>query len=190
VTDLSAEVIRSQLGLVLHPTCGYVAETYRSTERIAPGGLPKPFAEGRPLGSALTFLVAPDAPVRLHRIRNDQLYHFQLGDPLEVLLLHQDGSHGEEVVGPNLAAGQVLHLTIHGGTFHTARLAVGGAWFLGCRRAPNGLGSSRPTWSWARSTCWLPASRRRPTGCGASSLSLRVRRIDLTASAANVSAPT
>ena len=131
MTDPSAEEIRSQLGLVLHPTCGYVAETYRSTERIAAGGLPKPFAEGRPLGSALTFLVAPDAPVRLHRIRNDQLYHFQLGDPLEVLLLHEDGSHGEVVVGPNLAAGQVLHLTIRGGTFHTARLAVGGAWFLG-----------------------------------------------------------
>jgi len=30
--------------------------------------------------------------VRLHRIRNDQLYHYYLGDPLEVLLLREDGT--------------------------------------------------------------------------------------------------
>ena len=131
MTDLSAEDIKGRLGLVRHPTCGYVAETYRSEERIAPGGLPGPFAEGRPLGSALVFLVDHDAPVLLHRIRNDQLYQYQLGDPLEVLLLLGDGRHREVVVGAHLGAGQVLQLVIPGGTFHTARLADGGSWFLG-----------------------------------------------------------
>lgn len=131
MSNQPVEQIKSRLGLVRHPTCGYVVETYRSRDRIAPGGLPEPFAEGRPLGSALAFLVAPDAPVRLHRIRNDQLYYYQLGDPLDVLLLHPDGSYDEVVVGPDLADGQVLHLTIPGGTFHTARLAAGGSWFLG-----------------------------------------------------------
>lgn len=131
MTATTAEELRHRLGLVAHPTCGYVVETYRVTERIAPGGLAAPFESGRPIGTALTFLVAPEAPVRLHRIRNDQLYSFQLGDPLEVLLLHPDGGHGEVVVGVDLAAGQVLHLVIPGGTFHTARLAPGGAWFLG-----------------------------------------------------------
>ena len=48
------------------------------------------FADGRVLGSALYFLVTPHAPVRLHRIRNDQLYHYYLGDPIEVFLLHGD----------------------------------------------------------------------------------------------------
>jgi len=128
---LDAEDVQRRLGLVPHPTCGFVAETYRSPERIAPGGLDAPFADGRPVGSALSFMVTDERPVRLHRIRNDQLYHYQLGDPIEVLMLFADGSHGEQIVGGDLVAGQALHLFLPGGTFHTARLAAGGRWFLG-----------------------------------------------------------
>jgi predicted cupin superfamily sugar epimerase len=105
--------------------------TYVSPDRIAPGGLRAPFDGGRPAGSALQFMVTPEAPVHLHRIANDQLYLFQLGDPLDVLLLRPDGSHDRVVVGPDLAAGHVLVLPLPGGTFHTARLVEGGAWFLG-----------------------------------------------------------
>jgi predicted cupin superfamily sugar epimerase len=78
-----------------------------------------------------TFLVTPDRPVRLHRIRNDQLYHRHLGDALEVLALYADGSHGLHHVGPDVAAGEQLQLFLPGGTFHTARLRTGGSWFLG-----------------------------------------------------------
>src|SRR5262249_27219980 len=69
---------------------GFVRITYLSPQSIAAGGLPPPFSDRRPMGSALYFMVTPTAPVRLHRIRNDQLYHYYLGDPLEVLLLHSD----------------------------------------------------------------------------------------------------
>jgi predicted cupin superfamily sugar epimerase len=93
--------------------------------------LPAPFADGRPMGSALYFLVTPGAPVRLHRIRNDQLYHYYLGDSLEVLLLSEDGTSARAVVGPNLAAGEQVQLLIPGNTFHTARLKGQGRWFLG-----------------------------------------------------------
>lgn len=127
----SADEIREQLRLEPHPTCGFVRITYVSGDVVAPGGLPAPFEQGRPAGSALLFEVTPDAPVHLHCIRNDQLYHRYLGDPLEVLLLRPDGSHAVEVLGPDLAAGQQLQLLIPGSTFHTARLVAGGEWFLG-----------------------------------------------------------
>jgi uncharacterized protein len=131
-SELTADDVRALLGLVPHPTCGFVAETYRSDQRIAPGGLPAPFDGGRPVGSALYFLVTPDAPVRPHRIRNDQLYHYYLGDPLEVLLLRPDGSTDLQIVGPAIADGQCVQLLIPGDTFHTARLGSGaGGWFLG-----------------------------------------------------------
>jgi predicted cupin superfamily sugar epimerase len=129
--DLTAAEVQAALHLEPHPTCGFVAETYRSADRIGPGGLPAPFADGRPLGSALFFLVTPDAPVHPHRIRNDQLYHHYLGDPLEVLLLFSDGSHAVEVLGADIRAGQRVQLIVPGGTFHTARLAAGGRWHLG-----------------------------------------------------------
>jgi hypothetical protein len=68
---VTAEEIRSLLKLEPNATCGFVRETYKSDLKIAPGGLPAPFADGRPLGSALYFMVTPAAPVKLHRIKND-----------------------------------------------------------------------------------------------------------------------
>jgi predicted cupin superfamily sugar epimerase len=129
--DLTAEEIIQLLDLQPNATCGFVRVTFLSKEAIAPGGLPAPFAKGRPLGSALYFLVTPEAPVRLHRIRNDQLYHYYLGDPLEVFLLHGDGSSERVIVGPDIRAGQRVQLLIPGNTFHTARLIGERRWFLG-----------------------------------------------------------
>ena len=76
------------------------------------------------------FLVTPTAPVRLHRIRNDQLYHYYLGDPLELFLLHDDGTPERVVIGPDLRGGDHVQWRIPGNTFHTARL-IRGRWFLG-----------------------------------------------------------
>jgi len=129
--DLTAEEIRALLKLKPHSTCGFVRVTFVSETRIAPGGLPPPFAEGRPTGSALCFMVTPDAPVRLHRIRSDQLYHYYLGDPIEVLMLHADGTTEHVVVGPDLRGGQFVQLVIPGNTFHTARVVGQRRWFLG-----------------------------------------------------------
>jgi predicted cupin superfamily sugar epimerase len=129
--DLTADELRSLLKLEPHATCGFVRVTFISEHRVAAGGLPPPFAEGRPAGSALYFLVTPGAPVRLHRISNDQLYHYYLGDPLEVLMLHVDGTTGRVVVGPDLRGGQRVQLLIPGSTFHTARVIGRRRWFLG-----------------------------------------------------------
>ena len=120
--DLTADEIRRLLKLEPNATCGYVRETYLSKLSIAPGGLPAPFADGRPLGSALYFMMSPAAPVKLHRIKNHQLYHHYLGDPIEVLMLHDDGTHTLAVVGSDLRAGQRVQLFIPGNTFHTARI--------------------------------------------------------------------
>src|SRR5213083_327666 len=130
--DLTAEEVRQLLKLEPHATCGFVRVTFISKRRIAQGGLPPPFIDGRPAGSALYFMVTPDAPVRLHRIRNDQLYHRYLGDPIEVLMLHENGTTERVIVGPDLRAGQRVQLLIPGNTFHTARLiGEGKGWFLG-----------------------------------------------------------
>jgi predicted cupin superfamily sugar epimerase len=129
--DLTADEICQLLDLEPNATCGSVRVTFKSQLSIAPGGLPAPFADGRPLGSALYFLVTPSAPVRLHRIRNDQLYHYYLGDPLELFLLHADGKSERVIVGPDLRGGQRVQLLIPGNTFHTARVIGQERWFLG-----------------------------------------------------------
>jgi hypothetical protein len=128
---VTADEIRTLLKLEPNATCGFVRETYKSDLKIAPGGLPAPFADGRPLGSALYFMVTPEAPVKLHRIKNDQLYHYYLGDPIEVLLMRENGVSELVVVGPNLIGGHLVQLFIPGNTFHTARVTGKHRWFLG-----------------------------------------------------------
>ena len=120
--DLSADRVRELLKLEANQTCGFVRVSYVSEQKLS--------AE-RPVGSALYFMVTQEAPVRLHRIRNDQLYHYYRGDPLEVLLLKLDGTAEKVIVGPDLAAGQHVQFFIPGGTFHTARVIGRRQWFLG-----------------------------------------------------------
>lgn len=128
---LTANEIRDLLKLEPNAICGFVRVTFESNQILAEGVLPEPFTTKRPLGSAIYFLVTPIAPVRLHRIRNDQLYHYYLGDPLEVFLLHGDGTHERVVVGPDIRNGERVQLMIPGNTFHTARLIGNRHWFLG-----------------------------------------------------------
>jgi uncharacterized protein len=129
--DITPDEIRRLLDLEPNATCGFVRVTFLSKLSIAAGRLAVPFGDSRPLGSALYFMVTPGAPVRLHRIRNDQLYHYYLGDPLEVFLLHSDGTTDRIIVGPDMRSGQHVQLLIPGDTFHTARLVERGRWFLG-----------------------------------------------------------
>ena len=89
--QLTAKRIIELLGLKPHPTCGFVAETYRAQERVPDEALPTAYAGNRPFASVLYFMVTADAQIRLHRIRSDQMYHHYMGEPLEVLLLSRTG---------------------------------------------------------------------------------------------------
>src|ERR671921_482392 len=81
-----AEEVKALLGLEPHPTCGFVAETYRSPLKIPSEALPEAYEGDRPYGSALYFLVSPEAQIVMHRIRSDQLYHHYMGDAVEELV--------------------------------------------------------------------------------------------------------
>jgi predicted cupin superfamily sugar epimerase len=118
---VTADEIKALLKLEPNQTCGFVRETYKSDLNIAPGGLPAPFENGRPLGSALYFMVTPDAHVVLHRIRCDQMYHHYRGDPIDVLLLYPDGTGEVRTLGAPIAPGAGPQLFIPGNTFHMSR---------------------------------------------------------------------
>ena len=55
---LTANEVKATLGLEPHPTCGFVAETYRSPLKIPAAALPEAYDDGgdRPYGSALYYL--------------------------------------------------------------------------------------------------------------------------------------
>ncbi|GAA3825688.1 cupin domain-containing protein [Streptomyces phyllanthi] len=95
--------------------------------------------DGRPEGSAIVALLtsAPGDHSALHRLPSDEVWHFYLGDPLELLLLAPDGSSRTAVLGPDVLGGQWVQYTVPAGTWMGARVVAGGAWALfGCTMAP------------------------------------------------------
>ena len=126
---VSAAQIIELLGLK-PATCGFMAETYRSRLEIPATALPPPYGGDRALGNVFYFLVTADAPVRLHRIRSDQMYHHYLGSALEVTLHYADGHSETRMVGPDLAGGMRPQLFIPGGTFHQARVPASAEYAL------------------------------------------------------------
>ena len=120
INDMTFEDGRRILDLSPNATCGYVRVTLVSKRKIAPGGMQAPFADGRPAGSALYFMLTPAEPVKLYRIRERSalsLHHYYLGDPIEVLVMLEDGSTEFHLVGPDLRKGHQVQLYIPGGTF-------------------------------------------------------------------------
>ncbi|WP_246076288.1 cupin domain-containing protein [Amycolatopsis cihanbeyliensis] len=96
-------------------------------------------ATGRPTGSAIMALFAAEDELfsAMHRLPLDEVWHFYLGDSLELLLLHPDGSAGVEVLGRDVLAGQRVQLTVPAGTWMGAQVAPGGRWSLcGTTMAP------------------------------------------------------
>jgi uncharacterized protein len=127
--NLAPAQIVELLGLKPHPTCGFTRESYLSELQIPAAALPPEYQGSRRLGGVLYFLITPEAPVRLHRIRSDQMYHHYLGYPLDVLLLYPDGTSELKVIGADLAGGMRPQLLIPGGTFHAGRVR-GNGWAL------------------------------------------------------------
>jgi predicted cupin superfamily sugar epimerase len=119
--EQTREEIMAALKLAPHHTCGFVAETFRAGHRVPRDALPEGFSGDRPLGSALYFMVTPDAHVVLHRIRCDQMYHHYRGDPIDVLLLYPDGTGEVRTLGAPIAPGAGPQLFIPGNTFHMSR---------------------------------------------------------------------
>ncbi|KUO08867.1 cupin domain-containing protein [Streptomyces sp. DSM 15324] len=91
--------------------------------------------DGRPAGSAIVVLLAAGDFSALHRLPTDEVWHYYLGDPLELLLLAPDGSSRTAVLGPDMRGGQHLQLTVPARTWMGGRTT--GAWtFFGCTMAP------------------------------------------------------
>lgn len=93
--------------------------------------------DGRPEGTAIVVLLTSADHSALHRLPTDEVWHFYLGDPLELLLLAPDGSSRTAVLGPDVLSGQQPQLTVPARTWMGGRVAAGGAWtFFGCTMAP------------------------------------------------------
>lgn len=120
---MTVEEIISLHHLQPHPKeGGFFAETYRSAATLnVPAG-------SRNLATAIFYLLTPEAFSEMHRLPGDEIFHFYLGDPVEMLEVHPDGS--SEVIVLGSASGMKLQHVVPGGVWQGSRLKRGGAFAL------------------------------------------------------------
>jgi predicted cupin superfamily sugar epimerase len=125
----NAEEIIKLLQLQPHPKeGGYFRETYRSADSFT--DLPSRYRGKRSASTAIYYLLTPESFSAMHRLASDEVFHFYLGSPVEMLNLFPDG-HGTVVsLGSDLTAGQSPQIMVPAGVWQGSRLASGGQFAL------------------------------------------------------------
>lgn len=110
---------------------GYFCQTYVSSGTV---NLPR---GTRAQGTAIYYLLEAGAFSEMHVLDSDEIFHFYIGDPVEMLQLHPDGSSAVFTLGPELAAGQHVQLVVPAGVWQGTRLIGSGKLaLLGCTVTP------------------------------------------------------
>ena len=129
---MTGDEIKRLLRLAPHPVeGGFFRRTYTS-----PGSVELPRGV-RAQGSAIFYLLEAGSFSEMHRLASDEIFHFYLGDPVEMLQLHPDGSSAVLILGPDLMAGQHVQVVVPAGVWQGTRLIGDGqVALLGCTVTP------------------------------------------------------
>ncbi|WP_020667031.1 cupin domain-containing protein [Amycolatopsis nigrescens] len=116
-----AAAIIAKLGLAPLPVeGGLFVQTWRSDDGAAPAGT----------ATCAALTGEPDSFAAMHRLPVDEIWHFYLGDPIDLLLLHPGGTHSTPRLGSDILGGQHVQLVIPAGHWMGAALAPGGRFGL------------------------------------------------------------
>jgi hypothetical protein len=128
VPTAAAQEIIDRLGLTPHPEeGGYFRETYRAAETVPASALDASYGGARAHSTAIYYLLTPDTYSAMHRVRSDEVYHFYLGDPIEMLQLVPGGGGRTVLIGPDVLAGMQPQLVVPRGVWQGSRLVPGGS---------------------------------------------------------------
>ena len=135
---ITAEWIINHFGMKPLPEeGGYYVETYRAKEKLAAEHLPTRYTGPRHFSTAILYLLTPDTYSRLHKVKSDEIFHFYLGDPVQMIQLFPNGKSNIIETGTDIARGQHPQVVVPRGTWQGARLKANGKFaLLGCTVAP------------------------------------------------------
>lgn len=128
---ITAEDLIRILQLKRHPLeGGYYRETYRS-ECLLPGKGNHEGSHGKfSLGTAIYYLLTPESFSEMHRLKADEMFHFYLGDPVEMLHLFPRGGGRILKLGNDIESGCLPQVLVPGNAWQGCRLIPGGRFAL------------------------------------------------------------
>ena len=90
-----------------------------------------------PFATAIYYLLTPDTFSAMHRLKGDEVYHFYMGDAIEMLNLHPDGTSSTLRLGHDITSGALPQHMVPYGVWQGSRLIDGGSYALmGTTMAP------------------------------------------------------
>lgn len=122
---MNPDDIVKTLDLIPHPEGGFYRETFRDKDGHG----------SRAHSTLIYYLLRAGEKSRWHRIDAAEIWHFYLGEALEILTVDGDGPTCRQILGPDLGRGNVLHLAIPKGVWQSAR-PLGAFALVGCTVAP------------------------------------------------------
>ena len=138
----TAALLKELLALEPHPReGGWFRQTWKAAETIPGAALRAQYATGRDAGraagTAIYYLLEPDSFSEMHTLASDEVFHFYLGDAVEMLQLYPDGTGRRLLLGQQLAQGHAVQTIVPHGVWQGSRLVDGGDFaLLGCTVSP------------------------------------------------------
>jgi predicted cupin superfamily sugar epimerase len=106
---------------------GYFRETYRSPDRLPAAVLPGHYRTDKVASTAIYYLLTAETFSALHRLPTDEVFHFYLGSPVQMLQLWPDGQGRILTLGPDVRAGQSPQVIVPRGVWQGSWLPAGGS---------------------------------------------------------------
>jgi predicted cupin superfamily sugar epimerase len=135
--QLRLEKIIRKLELKPHPEGGYFRETYRSSGVIHPNSSGTGYNGERNFSTCIYFLLTAESFSALHRIPQDEIWHFYDGSPICLHLITPDGDYSKTAIGRDIENGEVPQFVVPGGAWFGATVINNNDFSLvGCTVAP------------------------------------------------------
>lgn len=130
---MTAIQIIEQLDLLPHPEGGYYRETYRSNQLLNLEN----YHGQRHVSTGIYYLLVEDKFSAFHHIKQDEMWHFYKGGPLELHIISKQGHYQKVLIGNQLEHGEVPQYVVRGGDYFAARVCPEQPYSLaGCTVAP------------------------------------------------------
>lgn len=137
---ISANQIIKKLHLApLKEEGGMYAQTYISNISIPKKCLPRQYCTDKSIFTQIYFLLndEEDSFSAMHKLCTDEVYHFYLGDPVEMLLLYPRGKSRIICLGSNIFKGEKVQFVVPHGVWQGSYIKTGGKFSLmGCSMSP------------------------------------------------------
>ncbi len=125
------------LDLEPHPEGGYYKESYRSLGTIGFNDPTSNFSGERSYCTAIYYLLTSDTFSAFHRIKQDEVWHFYDGLPIQIHLINSLGEYSITTLGREIIKGELPQFVVPAGSwFGVTVIDDNGYALLGCTVAP------------------------------------------------------